>query len=536
LKNEADSQIRPDRVAIYIRWSTEEQGDGTTLAEQREGSELYVRSQGWFVNPDLVFIDDGYSGGTLDRPAMSQLRELVRKSQVDCVVVFKIDRLSRNIVDATQLVLVEWKDKCHLRCVRQPIDTTSETGRMIFSILATFADFERAQIRERTFSGRVRRLKEGKAYGGPQVPFGLMATGEPGVRALDPEKAPIVAEMFRKVREERASVMDLAQWLDSLGIAPPVGKMWRYNSLRHMLSNPIYAGRIVYGREDGKRLADRRHRPVRKGTPLVDVQAVTVPAIVPPEVFEEVQAIIADRCAFHKRTKRASDGVHLLSGIAKCRCGGGIQVHYSRGAKYYICSHRINYGPKGCPAENGVVLAEKVEAAVVNDLLDVYGGVHKREQAASQVFAQSSVETKTVQREMGKVKAELQKTEKRLSELRAAASVGDLTLVEWRELRAAIEERQAEIVKRRDELQARLDRVSQQRADEQLMLDRLAQLDRWNEMTPPQQKELLRELAERIELFKPKGHRQPYQVHITWRFMTPDQTTPYIPADTENAL
>jgi site-specific DNA recombinase len=529
LSSDVNKPIRPDRVAIYIRWSTDEQTDGTTLAEQREGSEFYVKSQGWMVNPELIFIDDGYSGGSLDRPGMRQLRELVQKAEVDCVVVLKIDRLTRNIVDATQLVLVEWKDRCHLRCVRQPIDTTSETGRMIFSILATFADFERAQISERTFSGRIRRLKEGKAYGGPNVPFGLVATGEPGVRALDPERAPIIAEMFRKVREERAGVYDLLDWLTSHGIAPPVGDKWRYNSIRHMLSNPIYAGRIVYGWEGGKPPADKRHRPTRKGKPLVDVQAATVPGIVPPDVFDDVQAIIADRNSFHNKHRRAAGGAHLLSGIATCRCGGGVQVHYSRGEKYYICSNRVNYGDKGCSTPSGVMLANVVEEAVVKDLMEVYGEHHRRQQAARQVHAQKKKETSQIEREAAKRASELSKVEGRLTELRVAASMGELPLDEWRDLRGTLEQKRSQLLSSQNDLQGRLKHVVSAVNEERLLVQRMSELDRWNELNPMEQKELLREMVDRVELYKPRGWKQKYEVDIIWRFAPPDHGRPMHP-------
>lgn len=501
-----DKAIRPDRVAIYIRWSTEEQTDGTTLAEQREGCEFYVKSQGWSVNPVLTFIDDGYSGGSLDRPGMRHLRELVRQGEVDCVVVLKIDRLTRNIVDATQLVLVEWQNRCHLRCVRQPIDTTSETGRMIFSILATFADFERSQISERTFSGRIRRLKEGKAYGGPNVPFGLAATGKPGVRALDPERAPIVAELFRRVRDERAGVYALAEWLTAQGVAPPGGGKWRYSSIRHMLSNPIYAGRIIYGGKGGK--------------PLVDVPAVTVPAIVSPDLFDDVQAILADRSLFHRKHRRAADGVHLLSGIATCRCGSGVQVHYSRGEKYYICSHRINYGPGGCTASGGVLLARVVEEAVAEDLMAVYAEERHRLEAARRVQARLTQETQHLEKAVARIGHELSRVDGRLSELRGAASMGELSLAEWRDLRAALEQKRAELLATRDELSGRIGHGAAG-MNEHSLVRRMAQQDRWSVLTPAEQKQLLREMAETIELYKPKGWGRAYEVRIVWRFGPP---------------
>ncbi|HLN60111.1 MAG TPA: recombinase family protein, partial [Symbiobacteriaceae bacterium] len=108
------NDIDPRKAAIYIRWSTDDQGDGTTLEVQRRNCEMYVQSQGWHINPDLIFVDEGWSGGNLDRPGLNRLRAMVRKGAIDVVVVFKLDRLSRNVLDTVNLVLDEWEGHCYL--------------------------------------------------------------------------------------------------------------------------------------------------------------------------------------------------------------------------------------------------------------------------------------------------------------------------------------------------------------------------------------------------------------------------------------
>jgi site-specific DNA recombinase len=495
--------IRPDRVAIYIRWSTEEQSDGTTLAEQREGCEYYVRSQGWQVNPALVFIDDGYSGGSLDRPGMARLRALVRQGAVDCAVVLKIDRLSRNIVDATQLVLNEWAGRCHLRCVRQPIDTTSETGRMFFAILATFADFERAQIAERTTQGRVRRVREGKAYGARVVPYGLLATGDPGVRRLDPAKAPVVAELFRKVREDRATPRELQAWLEAAQIPPPEGAAWHLNTIRRLLRNPIYAGRIVYGKTVARKKAGRRTPYAeRRERPLVEVDAVAVPAIVSPEMFDAVQAILAERTAFHRQHRRAAGSANLLTGLARCRCGAAISIHWSRGRRYYQCSRQLRLGAESCSAGCGNLSVEPVDQAIVADLLRSFGQQRVAAQAESVFAAEAAARAK--------VAAELQRIDRRIAELRQAASLGELSLTEWRVLTETAEARRAEVGRRLSELETAA------AGDDAVQVAQ--QLDRWADLDPSDQKELLSSLAESVELYKPKGGPGPYEVRVVWRF------------------
>lgn len=509
--------IRPDKVAIYIRWSTEEQSDGTTLIEQREGCEFYVKSQGWFVNPSLIFIDNGYSGATLERPGMRQIRHLVQQGGIDCVVVLKIDRLSRNIVDATQLVLDEWKDKCHLRCVRQPIDTTSETGRMFFSILATFADFERAQITERTYQGRVRRAKEGRAA--TVVQFGYSATNERGVRVLDPERAPIVAEMFRRVKEERQTANSLLAWLEETGVSAPQAERWNLNQIRRMLRNPIYAGRMIYGATATVKRAGRKFPYKQKRShPTVVTEATTVPAIVAPDVFDAVQAIMADRSEFHKNHRRASEGTHLLSGLARCRCGANVSIHWSNGTRAYWCNKSSLQGTRGCALSAGTMLADQVDAVVVQDLLATFGNATMRAQAVRRVRASSDASAATQEQERQKLSADIAKVDRRLDELRLAAGVGEISLAEWRNLRDTLAEKRADLSARQGVIHENLQRTLSAGTEERLLLEQLDDVDRWNDLSPIQLKDLLRKLAHEIEIFKAKGHNKPYQIRVTWRF------------------
>jgi site-specific DNA recombinase len=116
------TKIASDKVAIYIRWSTEDQGQGHTLEIQRESCRYYCMSQGWVAREDLTFIDDGWSGSNLERPALTRLRDSVKAGQVECAVVYKLDRLSRNIKDIINLVLGEWEEACCVRSTQEPVE------------------------------------------------------------------------------------------------------------------------------------------------------------------------------------------------------------------------------------------------------------------------------------------------------------------------------------------------------------------------------------------------------------------------------
>lgn len=340
-------QIRPDRVALYIRWSTDDQADGTTLAVQREGCELYARSQGWSVRPELTFIDEGCSGGDLNRPALTRLRAAVAAGEVDCVLLFKLDRLSRNLVDTVNLVLREWEGRCHLKCARESIDTSNPAGKMLFYTLVSFAEWERAVIRERTLSGKLRRLQEGRNPGF-RPPFGLRTGPTPGSFALVEHEAAIVRRVFALARAGYGPTR-IARLLHAEGAHLRGGRPPTPQSVSAMLQNPIYCGRIAYGRRVPNPL---RHaggaRQVKSRQPATVVEAPNLPRVVAPTLFDQVQRL--RRGGSGRAPSRAASSPHLLTGLARCRCGSPLVGLRRPGASYYRCTGRRDHGPQFCPA------------------------------------------------------------------------------------------------------------------------------------------------------------------------------------------
>ncbi|HWI65059.1 MAG TPA: recombinase family protein, partial [Symbiobacteriaceae bacterium] len=312
--------IRPDRVAIYIRWSTDDQGEGTTLDVQLDGCRHYALSQGWQHSPDLTFIDDGYSGGSLERPALTRLREAVQQGLVDCVVVFKIDRLSRNVVDTVNLVLREWDGKCHVKSAREAIDTATQQGKMFFYTLVSFAEWERSVIRERTWSGRLRRLQEGRNPGF-RPPYGLRTGATPGSFELVPDEAAVVRRIFT-LHARGLGYKAIATELGQAGIRFREGRPWSAQTVMAVLRNAIYTGRLVYGEQV--------------------VESAHLPRILADEQYEAAQERRSGR-ARERAPNRAVTSSHLLTGLLRCgRCGSAMmgRKKYGRGGgeEYYICA------------------------------------------------------------------------------------------------------------------------------------------------------------------------------------------------------
>src|ERR1700684_1736739 len=153
----ADQELSPPtklRCAIYTRKSTEEglAQEFNTLEAQRESAEAYVQSQvhsGWTAIAER-YDDGGYTGANLDRPALRKLLADIEAGRIDCVLVYKVDRLSRSLLDFARLMEIFERRKVSLVSVTQPLNTTGSLGRLTLNILLSFAEFERQMIADRT--------------------------------------------------------------------------------------------------------------------------------------------------------------------------------------------------------------------------------------------------------------------------------------------------------------------------------------------------------------------------------------------------
>src|SRR6266704_930045 len=201
MKKEPETVSRASvcRCAIYTRKSTEEglNQPFNTLEAQREAAEAYILSQrhlGWSVVADR-YDDGGYTGGNLERPALQKLLADIADGKIDCVLVYKVDRLSRSLLDFARLMEIFERHKVSLVSITQPLNTTSSLGRLTLNILLSFAEFERSMIADRTRDKMAAARRKGKWVGGtPVLGYDLAASG--GKLVINPEEARRVQEIF----------------------------------------------------------------------------------------------------------------------------------------------------------------------------------------------------------------------------------------------------------------------------------------------------------------------------------------------------
>lgn len=256
------------RCAIYTRVSTEHglEQEFNSLDAQREASEAYVKSQaheGWLLMPDY-YDDGGFSGGSMERPALQELLKKIRERAIDIVVVYKVDRLTRSLADFARLVELFDEHNVSFVSVTQAFNTTTSMGRLTLNVLLSFAQFEREVTGERIRDKIAASKRKGLWMGGV-VPIGYRVED----RALieDVEAADLVRFLYQRYLAVK-SVGALKAELDADHVQAPLrqtvagkeigGKPFRHGHLYKILSNPVYIGEVIH---KGK-THPGQHRPI----------------------------------------------------------------------------------------------------------------------------------------------------------------------------------------------------------------------------------------------------------------------------------
>ncbi len=349
------------RCAIYTRKSSEEglEQDFNSLDAQHAACSAYVLSQaseGW-VELDRRYDDGGISGGTLERPAIQQLLNDVRSGSIDIVVVYKVDRLTRSLLDFAKLVEAFDQAGTSFVSVTQSFNTTTSMGRLTLNMLLSFAQFEREVTAERIRD----KLAASKARGmwmGGTPPIGYRPDGRS--LAVVPEEADLVCTIFDLYRNGRG-IRDLQIELERRGLAKPVrttlagrsfgGTAFGRGELHAILANPVYVGRIRHRTTTYPGL----HQPIIGGA-----------------VWDEVQELLAGNRIGPERRKRIAAHPSLLAGKLFDAATGDSMVasHASKGSRryrYYI-ARSLNRGERTSAPEAMRIPAGEIEQLVILEL------------------------------------------------------------------------------------------------------------------------------------------------------------------------
>src|SRR6516225_6951320 len=246
------------RCAIYTRKSTEEglQQEFNSLDAQRESAQAFIASQqheGWTCLPDR-YDDGGFTGGNMERPALQRLLADIAEGKVDCVVVYKVDRLSRSLLDFARMMETFERHRVSFVSITQQFNSATSMGRLVLNVLLSFAQFEREIISERTRDKIAATRRKGKWAGGrPVLGYDLDPRGQRlSVNAGEAEQVRAIFALFLEYGALRPLVRELARrgwankrWRTRSG-RDRGGEPWTKVGLRRLLTNVLYLGKVRY--------------------------------------------------------------------------------------------------------------------------------------------------------------------------------------------------------------------------------------------------------------------------------------------------
>ena len=471
------------KVAIYVRVSTQEQvQEGYSLDAQTSRLNAYCQAKGWIVAG--TYTDAGYSGSNTERPALQRLLVDVRAGLVDCVLVYKLDRLSRSQKDTLMLIEDAFlASGVSFVSMMENFDTSTPLGRAMVGILSVFAQLEREQIRERVTMGLAQRAKNGLYHGGP-CPFGY--TYEDGHLKVNPLEAQIVREIY-SLFLGRMPIHRIEE-----NLRAKYGGRIQRSVVRSALSLPIYRGVIV---SKGK-----EHHGAHE-------------AIVDDDTFFRAQELLGDRLRIAESKPAPFAPQHMLSGMLACgSCGASYvcQGNYSGSGdrrKYtpqYRCSTRVK--KKGVSCVGPSYACHILEARVLSEVLAV-----AKDQALFRAICERNRENKKMpQSAVAAAKKRAKEIDAQIKRVLDLYQLGSIDMDEIKKRIAALEEERDALKKTLDaETRPKVMRMS--RKDAATILSGVESVVASGDVALIRQ--TLHEIISKIVLHPQKG-----SMEIVWRF------------------
>ena len=448
--------------AIYIRVSTDAQREeGYSIDAQKEMLTAYCVSKG--IKKYEYYIDGGFSGSNIERPELTRLIEDIKKGRINCVLVYKLDRLSRSQKDTLYLIEDVFNpNNVDFVSLNESMDTSTPLGRLMLGILSAFAQLERENIRERTSMGMKERVKNGYWMGGGRIPFGYDYDTEKGILVPNSD-----ADTVRRVYDLYLSGYSTNAIARILNL--------KYERLaRQILMRKSNTGVIVYNGEE----FIGRHEP-----------------LISPETYEKAMQMMRERSNKNKGTNTG----YLLTGLLRCGvCGARMRYQkWGKKGEKIVCYSRDKnkrHMVKDPDCSNEGVFADELEELVLEDLFSI--SFEKNKKAVN--YEKSVIEI--LKDNEKKISGKL----KRLYELYAEAEDDTLkeTIVEMKkkleDLREEIkaEEKQKVITKRHRELKKSIETLKES----------------WDYMTNLEKRNIIKSCVEGIVVY-------PNEVKIYYTFM-----------------
>ena len=457
---------------LYTRVSSRNQADAdySSLESQRERLEAYCRSQDNYTTY-RVYEDGGYSADSLDRPALKEMLRDIREGKLNCVLAYKIDRLTRSVKDFH--LLMDLFDRCGVKfvSVTQSLDTQNPMGRLLRNVLLDFAQFEREMTADRTRDKMFQRAQKGLWNGG-NVPYGYSAENKRLI--ANPEEATHLRFMFHRFADA-PSLARLRDELHQRGWYTRSGKPWSKPALDQILRNPIYCGLIRFNEQRFK----GRHK-----------------ALIEETLYKKVQSVRRDRSHSSSKLTR----VFLLKGLIRCfECGSWMTPHYTQKRHkdgsvyripYYRCTKTMHFNNSVCPVKH--INADHVERMVVQKLSDLSQNETYLKMSVEELNGDLKRKTEPLEREAGELKKRLEEIEQEIGRYVKALGQGKLSIKRLEAEIHALEAHKQALQQQYDDLQRKINESAVRDYNAEILQRTLQDFRTvFAALTPPEQSEAL---------------------------------------------
>ncbi len=536
-----------ENAYIYTRVSTLIQVDGFSLDAQEEEIRAFAKQRGFSIVGK--YSDEGKSGKNAEhRPAFNQMMEDIRskKDNVKYVLVFKLSRFARNTSDTAKYLQELASYGVGLLGVKDGIDTSTVTGKMIANIMGAVAEVELENIHEQTLAGRQQKARSG-LWNGAQAPFGYSLDNKKLV--IEPSEAEIVKEIFRLYTAEGQSLQYITRKLNDENITRQQRGNTKFSgftdrTIRAILKNPVYEGKIAYGRRHTVKVegTNNETKIVKQDdeSKIILVDGLH-DAIISEESFERAQRLLSKRAA-HRKTRSDSTNVYPLTGLIKCPdCGknlfgytaperprkNGKEGFYPRYISYRCISGRDRNGLT-CSLANKYYSGSKLEKEVREVISAMVTIPEFVELISKKVDRETDIELLRKKRagieaERNKYGNNLMQTEKRLSELDASDRHYEKKIDSLNRVLDDIYDKLEDAQTRLDEVNDEIVMVQKSTLTKESIFEMLTGLSKYYDvMSPEDKKELLRAMISSIEIFNiQKGKRADGHLIKTIHFTFP---------------
>lgn len=431
------------RCYIYTRVSTELQIDGYSLEAQKERLKREAKHRGMQIVGE--YSDEGKSGKNINgRPEFKQMLADIKSSKddVDYVLVFKLSRFERNAADTLNSLQYMEDYGVNLLCVEDNIDSAGAAGKLIISVLASVAEIERSNIQEQTMAGRKQKARDGKWNGG-FAPYGYKLVAKDGEKSkvleIDDTEAELIRLIYKKFLEGMG-IGNVAKWLNENGYTKKIRQNGSVSLIsaafvKGVLDNPVYAGKIAYGRRKTEKIEGTRNEfhVVKQDRDSYKLYQGQHEAIIDEDTWYRAQAKRMKN-AFKREKTHSLEHEHILSGLVKCpKCGASMYGVVNRKKKkgsdefytdmwYYLCKNRKMVSGHLCDYKKHI-RQEELNTEVLQLIQFVFGGEndlkkHMLQRLESEdVMSELLEEKERLAKEKDKLESKKSKLLRRIAEL-----------------------------------------------------------------------------------------------------------------------